>query len=404
MTSRMALQLLLFRHPDDTDVTRFEDAILQAFQGGKQGGHYFSTGDDLGIQCQAFSGTPPVSPDQILGQTSHTLAVVLVDRALLDKTDESFWDWVSAFWSFIDSSGGQHGIMVVPMEERLGHAFGRRRKELQTVQVCDLHEFGEWAIRPAILALRLIHEARILLTDALPASHDHKSGHLRLFISHAKMDGLPLAHALRHQIKELKWLKDFYDVDDLPPGRNWEKELEKGVGSSLIIILRTDVYDNRPWCQQEVYWADEYATPAVLVEARTALNHPSGLLPLERVPSVRIPDGNLIRIVFLALREGLRFLLFLRLIEQMKKDGFLPDAHLIRVFSYPPSMPALLRACKWMSQAKSPAGTQKFIVYPDPPLRAGIYEAAHALVQAYAPKGTELVTPNTLIVMTGGSK
>jgi hypothetical protein len=50
----------------------------------------------------------------------------------------------------------------------------------------------------------------------------------------------------------------------------------------------------------------------LLVDARTSLNHPAGTLPLDRVPSVRIPDGNLVRILFLALREGLRFLLFMR--------------------------------------------------------------------------------------------
>lgn len=77
-------------------------------------------------------------------------------------------------------------------------------------------------------------------------------------------------------------------------------------------MLRTEVYEGRYWCKQEVLWADEYATPAVLVEARTGLDHPAGGLPFDRVPSVRIPDGNLLRILFLALREGLRFLLFMR--------------------------------------------------------------------------------------------
>jgi len=128
-----------------------------------------------------------------------------------------------------------------------------------------------------------------------------------------------LAYALKHQIEVLGWLEDFYDVDDLPAGRNWQRELERGVGSSLLIMLRTEVYDGRHWCKQEVLWADEYATPAVLVEARTGLNHPAGSLPFDRIPTVRIPDGNLLRILFLALREGLRFLLFSRRVEEMKK-------------------------------------------------------------------------------------
>jgi hypothetical protein len=247
----------------------------------------------------------------------------------------------------------------------------------------------------------MLHECRVLLAAALPAFAGANSGHLRLFISHAKMDGLPLAHALRHQISTLKWLKSFYDVEDLPPGCDWQLELERGVGSSLIIILRTEAYDSRPWCQQEVFWADEYATPAVLVDARTGLNHPAAVLPFDRIPTVRIPDGNLVRILFLALREGLRFLYFTRRVKEMKLSGDLPSPAELRVFSFAPSMSALLRACSALADSTEPATTPRIILYPDPPLRAGSYEAAQALVAAYAPTGTLLVTPNAIAAMKG---
>jgi hypothetical protein len=197
------------------------------------------------------------------------------------------------------------------------------------------------------------------------------------------------------------WLKAFYDAADLPSGCDWQKELERGVGSSLIIMLRTEVYEGRSWCKQEVLWADEYATPAVVVEARTGLDHPAGSLPFDRAPSVRIPDGNLLRILFLALREGLRFLLFMRRVEQMKQNGDLPAPVELKVFSFAPSMSALMRACRALTDSKVPATTPRLILYPDPTLRAGNYEAAAALVEAYAP-GTRLVTPNTLAATKGG--
>jgi hypothetical protein len=205
---------------------------------------------------------------------------------------------------------------------------------------------------------------------------------------------------LKHQIETLGWLQDCYDVDDLPAGCDWQRELEKGVGSSLIVILRTEVYDSRPWCQQEVLWADEYATPAVLVDARTGLNHPGGVLPLDRVPTVRIPDGNLIRILFLALREGLRFLYFMRRVKQMEHDGDLPSPVELRVFSFQPSMSALLRACRSLAASTEPPTTDRLILYPDPTLRSGAYEAAIALVEKYAPDA-RLVTPQTLAATKG---
>ena len=402
MPAAAPLQILLFRHPDDAEVARYENAIVRAFQGGKEAGEYLATGEDLGIQLEFFADAPPQAPLETLDVFCHTLVVVFADQAFLSKTSTALWDWLVSCWTHTDNSNGRHLMLVVAMDERQGRAFTDKRAELEPLQLLQVHSLGEFAIRPAMLALRILHESRILLATALPVLDGHPPGYLRLFISHAKIDGLPLAHALKHHIESTGWLEDFYDVDDLPAGRNWQRELERGVGSSLIIMLRTEAYDGRHWCRQEVLWADEYATPAVLVDARTNLNHPAGVLPFERVPTVRIPDGNLLRILFLALREGLRFLHFARRVEEMKQRGTLPTPLELRVFSFPPSMSALLRACRSLIASTAPAATPRWILYPDPPLRSGYYEAAEALVESYAPAGTRLITPNTLAA-TGGT-
>jgi hypothetical protein len=396
MPKSAPLQLLLFRHPEDHDALPYEEAIARAFQGGKDAGGNLATGEDLGLQWQLFAGPPGKAAAATLEAFCHTMTIVLVDGELLRKADNALWDWLAACWTATRESDGQHGMLAVAMDERVGDSFCAKRSEFSSLQLLYVHSLGERAIRPSMLALRLLHECRVLLAAALPTDRAHKPGYLRLFISHAKMDGLPLAHALKRQIEALEWLEDFYDADDLPPGSDWQRELERGVGSSLIVMLRTEAYDNRPWCQQEVLWADEYATPAVLVDARISLSYPAGTLPFDRVPSVRIPDGNLVRILFLALREGLRFLLFVRRVEQMKEDGELPSDAELRVFSFPPSMSALLRACQSLGNAKKDC----LILYPDPPLRSGQYEAAQALVYAYAPRAA-LATPQTLAATKG---
>jgi hypothetical protein len=404
MPAASPLQILLFRHMEDADVLPYEEAIIRAFQGGKEAGGYLATGEDLGIQLQIFSEAPP--PDCPVANTldsfCHTLTVVLVDRALLDYGGDALWNWLTECWTHTKASKRRHAMLAVPMDERIGNQFSAKRPALGTLQLRQVYELGERAVRPALLALRLLHECRVLLANSLSLKPPVgcPPGHLRLFISHAKIDGLPLAHALKHQIQAMGWLKGFYDADDLPAGSDWQEELERGVGSSLIVMLRTEVYDSRYWCQQEVLWADEYATPAVLVDARTALNHPAGVLPFDRIPTIRIPDGNLMRVLFLALREGLRFLYFMRRVEEMKHSGELPNPVELRVFSYPPSMPGLLRACRVLATSIEPPNTPRLILYPDPALRAGVFEAAQALVNAYAP-GTRLITPNTLATTKG---
>jgi hypothetical protein len=395
------LQILLFRHLDDHDVLPYEGTILRAFQGGEASGNYLPTAEDLGVQLEVFNSVPPQPPAQTLDAFCHTVSVVFIDRSLLDTGDNKLWDWLAECWTVTSASNGRHAMLAVTLEERLGRTYVGKRKAFESHQLLPAHQLGESAIRPAMLALRVLHECRVRLAEALPKASTAPPGYLRLFISHAKIDGLPLALALKHQIDTIPWLKSFYDATDLPAGSDWQKELERGVGSSLIIMLRTQVYEHRPWCKQEVLWADEYATPAVLVEARTALDHPAGALPFDRVPTVRIPDGNLLRILFLALREGLRFLLFMRRVEQMKQNGVLPNPLELRAFSVAPSMSALLRACHALTTSTQPATTPRMILYPDPPLRAGTYEAAATLVAVYAPKGTQLTTPNTLAATTG---
>lgn len=400
MTAVAPLQLLVFRCLDDADTLPYEEAIVRALQGGKEAGGYLANGGDLGIALREFTTTPQLAAAAELDGFGHSLTIVLIDSGLVKIADETFWDWLAACWEHTRASNKRHAVLPIALDERVGHAFTAKRPALSALQMLAVTELGERAIRPAMLAMRILHECRVLLARARTPPAGSAAGFLRLFISHAKADALPLALALKSAIGSMPWLSKFYDVDDLPPGSDWKAELEAGIGSSLIIMLRTEMYDDRYWCQQEVLWADEYAIPAVLVDARTGLNHPAATLPFDRVPTVRIPDGNLTRILFLALREGLRYLHFIQLVENMKENGDLPSPFELRVFPFQPSMAALLRACRSLMLSKEIAETPGLIIYPDPTMRTGNYEAAQALVNAYAP-GTRLVTPNTLAATRG---
>src|SRR6185437_10044921 len=106
------LQLLIFRHPDDLDILRYEEAVLRAFQGGKEAGPYLATGDDLGIQSQLFSAAPPLDPGSMLNSVCHTLTLVLVDHALLGVPDAAFWEWLERCWSVTKASNGRHAMLV----------------------------------------------------------------------------------------------------------------------------------------------------------------------------------------------------------------------------------------------------------------------------------------------------
>ena len=123
MPTSAPLQVLVFRHREDEDVLPYQDAIIRAFQGGKDAGNYLATGEDLGIQLEVYSNPPPERPAQTLEGFRHTMIVVLVDRGLLDKAADALWDWLAEYWDLARASTGRHALLAVPMDERVGDAF-----------------------------------------------------------------------------------------------------------------------------------------------------------------------------------------------------------------------------------------------------------------------------------------
>ena len=58
--------------------------------------------------------------------------------------------------------------------------------------------------------------------------------HLNIFISHAKLDGLPLAQSLKDQLNRFGGTSHFYDADCIPPGSDWKRVLRKGVEPAIL--------------------------------------------------------------------------------------------------------------------------------------------------------------------------
>jgi hypothetical protein len=391
-STRPPLQIVILRDKRDFDLLSIEEALERAFKGGPQTSGYVATGEDLGTELRKFDIAPrltiPVA--KLLDGACHTVVVAIIGPTLAN--DSRFRQFLVDAWAHARSHT-EHGVLLFTANEAIGDSLRKLSPSLSSNLLVSVEQLAERALRPAFVSLRVLHEARARIAAALGGHRN--SAHLTLFISHAKLDGLPLAQSIKHVIDSLPWLKSFYDARDLAGISDWESALEDAATSSLLIILRTDNYEQRYWCQKETYWAEEVAAPTVLVEARPGLVYPAGELPLERMPSVRIPDGNLYRILHAALRESLRSLLFKRRVKEMVLSGAIPAGLKVVPFSYPPGMSALLRA------SRNVAAERSILIYPDPPLRRGLHEAAIALVQSIAPRA-KLLTPNLLATLRRG--
>jgi hypothetical protein len=291
---------------------------------------------------RSVRGPSPLS----LSPETSTLIVVLIDYHFAG--DPGYVAWLEDTRK--KATDSQHVIFpVVVMEgddRRYAQTGGTLFSEIQGLRY---YVQPDAPLRPAHLMLRISYEACRLLGGK----------GVRVFLSHAKADGLPLVQSFRSLISDLAWLPYFYDVKDLAPGQNWANELRKGVRDSAMIIVRTGAYDGREWCRAEVDEALKHQVAMVCVEAAERIQRDQNPTYLNNVPVVRITDGDLFRPLDALLREQLRCLILRRLHDLLSDRGWLNrDRTLLLV--RPPELVDLFRFRDALDDGKDQ------IVYPGP--------------------------------------
>ena len=169
------------------------------------------------------------------------------------------------------------------------------------------------------------------------------SSAFRVFLSHAKADGLSLCTQLRDQIERDWRIEGFFDARDIPAGSEWQKVLVAQTKHSAMLVIQTDAYSEREWCQREVLEAKKHNMPLLLVNALT--HGETRAFPyLGNARSVRLVEPkDFTHVIAALLEECLRGTVFLA----RKLRGR-----------------ALVRAPELLTVTAE----DKIIVYPDPPL------------------------------------
>lgn len=193
---------------------------------------------------------------------------------------------------------------------------------------------GESRIAPHKLGLIALHRARPLLGAKL------KPKDLKIFISHAKSDGIFLAISLKESIEKVPELDPWYDASDIGNGSDWISGILDAASSCIFLAVRTNAYEQRKICREEFMTALLHGVPIVVVDALMEPISDSSPLPYSCVPNVRVPDGNTYRILRVMLREHLRVLLMQAMALELLPPGFST-----RVWPRLPSPAAVKRAC-----------------------------------------------------------
>lgn len=269
------------------------------------------------LELKVFLSAPQQEAGDWLDATLHAMVVVLVDAKLLE--DSSTLHWLRACARHLGQHPNRDRLIAVPFGEAEQQRWIEADKELGEYQTLSWMNLDpEPAGRADQLAMRVLHSMiRVLAREV----YGGPSWDLRLFLSHARIDGFYLAQSLRHFLSHQSWLDTFYDARDIEPGISWKQALRDAVSQSIMLILRTDTYDRRLWCRQEVHWAETLAVPRIVIDARSRLAHPASELALDMASAVRVPDGNLARALFATLQIALLALLFQRRVTELQRCG-----------------------------------------------------------------------------------
>jgi hypothetical protein len=301
-----SLQIFLVHHEADRLAEDAVNGLRRAFAVNDEDPDATSSlgaQDPFGSVSVVVCSDPALFAEACPPDSARTLFVVLLKSDMLDG------DWPPIL-EVLASRLQQASLAPVPRQGALVFIYDagdrvRFPPALVENEASEFSKLGEERMRPHNLALLALHRARFLLGRA-PGDADSA---LRLFVSHAKADGIFLADALHNFINQVPELRGWYDADDLQSGKRWRKELEAAASRSVLIAVRTEGYIASRFCRDEFEWALANGVPIVVVDALRSASIPAAPLPFSTVPNVRIADGNVHRILRAALREHLRILL-----------------------------------------------------------------------------------------------
>jgi hypothetical protein len=372
----------------------YSRAVREVFLGGGPTGEDPSGTDQL-LHCTeirefVFESTSdvqsqwPPKVSEILSSGNHQLIIILDAAEVLSGPDQA---QTAAEANALQDAGSSSNIVLSVFLKNKESLFQESSATTNLVRL-GLEDLGERDLRLSFLKLYALHYALRLLT---PASDDGSRKPVRLFFSHAKRDGVPITTAARDWMKRLKGFQSFYDTEDLNLEGDIDDQLSKAVAEAVIIVFRTEIFDQRYWCQKEVLWAEQNNRPVTTVDARWQLQHGPSLITFDTTPAVRITDGSFVRVFAAALREAVRIELFKQRVEIHKLS--LEQEKDAKVVSIPrcPSLVSLyqvlgkLRAEMHPDAEASPQSSAGYVVYPNPSLPELLRTAATELAKDSVP-------------------
>lgn len=194
----------------------------------------------------------------------RTAVIVLIDAEMVLENDDKWKTYITKLYE-ISRENNRVRVFPVAISKDVMKAFPEQMRKVNFIRLFDKEE----DVKLSYLIMTIRHELCRMLFDiergdeATPVTKRP----VKLFLSHAKRDGLKMVTRIRDYINFDTGINDFFDTVDIEPGCDFLEEIEANMtDSNLLIVFQTDYYSESEWCKKEVLLAKEKDIPLLVVD------------------------------------------------------------------------------------------------------------------------------------------
>lgn len=242
-------------------------------------------------------------------------------------------------------------------------------KGFENINFIRAYEFDKQFYKEIFL-LNIAHEIYRWILNKTPKKC-YKTGKekaVKIFLSHTKSGELggEIARQIKNFIDNSN-LRCFFDSTDIATGYTFRDEIETHMNDATVLVIHSDLYSSRHWCQKEIMHAKENDRPIIEVDClneyddrRFPFATNIAALRMKLDSNNKLTKNNLYKIVLAVLLETLRFHYSDLLFKFYKKNKII-DSHAITL-NRPPEISDIQKI--W----KGDISESTICFYPEPML------------------------------------
>lgn len=264
------LTIYVVWHPGFTDGIQYANLIYKTFC--RDANNPLARNIGIPVYFRSATGPGESVPIPIAFEESDKNAVVLlIDDTLFNDLE---WDkYVQSLLAGLSETNRIYPVALSQYAYYLEEVVLSKQQFIRADHLINEDNETQLTLRWAEIRNRLLHDfARLMKQMDSVSESQQKAPHevptppVKLFISHAKRDGLKLASDFRDYVESNTKLNTFFDANDIADGYDFEHEIGNSIDrETALVVFNTDEYSNREWCRIEVLLAKRHKCPIVVV-------------------------------------------------------------------------------------------------------------------------------------------